>query len=146
MPQKIGRQSATDSMESLMAFCRAGAGHRAIAATLLRRASSIYEVDASSTVRPGGIDAKAIQAMLAFSSYLRIGMVSFAHHSQARHIGPIDLVMKGFFPEGSKVLYAHLGGVPSSTVTATHCVTDEGRWRTFRASPALTGEWNSPPR
>ena len=27
--------------------------------------------------------------------------------------GLIDLVKKGFFPEGSKVLYAHLGGVPA---------------------------------
>jgi len=27
--------------------------------------------------------------------------------------GMIDLVRKGYFPEGSKVLYAHLGGVPA---------------------------------
>ena len=27
--------------------------------------------------------------------------------------GMIDLVKKGFFPTGSKVLYAHLGGVPA---------------------------------
>ena len=27
--------------------------------------------------------------------------------------GMIDLVGKGYFPEGSKVLYAHLGGVPA---------------------------------
>jgi 1-aminocyclopropane-1-carboxylate deaminase len=27
--------------------------------------------------------------------------------------GMIDLVKKGFFPEGSKVLYAHLGGAPA---------------------------------
>jgi 1-aminocyclopropane-1-carboxylate deaminase len=27
--------------------------------------------------------------------------------------GLIDLVRKGFFPAGSKVLYAHLGGVPA---------------------------------
>ena len=27
--------------------------------------------------------------------------------------GLIDLVRKGFFPEGAKVLYAHLGGVPA---------------------------------
>jgi 1-aminocyclopropane-1-carboxylate deaminase len=27
--------------------------------------------------------------------------------------GLIDLVKKGFFPEGSKVLYAHLGGAPA---------------------------------
>ncbi|MGM4884446.1 MULTISPECIES: 1-aminocyclopropane-1-carboxylate deaminase [Rhizobium] len=27
--------------------------------------------------------------------------------------GMVDLVQKGFFPEGSKVLYAHLGGVPA---------------------------------
>jgi len=27
--------------------------------------------------------------------------------------GMIDLVQKGFFPKGSKVLYAHLGGAPA---------------------------------
>ena len=27
--------------------------------------------------------------------------------------GLIDLVQKGFFPKGSKVLYAHLGGAPA---------------------------------
>ena len=27
--------------------------------------------------------------------------------------GLVDLVGKGFFPPGSKVLYAHLGGVPA---------------------------------
>jgi 1-aminocyclopropane-1-carboxylate deaminase len=27
--------------------------------------------------------------------------------------GMIDLVGKGFFPAGSRVLYAHLGGVPA---------------------------------
>ena len=27
--------------------------------------------------------------------------------------GLIDLVGKGFFPKGSKVLYAHLGGAPA---------------------------------
>jgi len=27
--------------------------------------------------------------------------------------GLIDLVRKGYFPDGSKVLYAHLGGVPA---------------------------------
>ena len=27
--------------------------------------------------------------------------------------GLIDLVQKGFFPAGSKVLYAHLGGAPA---------------------------------
>lgn len=27
--------------------------------------------------------------------------------------GMVDLVQKGFFPEGSKVLYAHLGGAPA---------------------------------
>ena len=27
--------------------------------------------------------------------------------------GMIDLVQKGFFPAGSKVLYAHLGGAPA---------------------------------
>ena len=27
--------------------------------------------------------------------------------------GMMDLVKKGFFPEASKVLYAHLGGAPA---------------------------------
>jgi 1-aminocyclopropane-1-carboxylate deaminase len=27
--------------------------------------------------------------------------------------GLIDLTRKGFFPEGSKILYAHLGGAPA---------------------------------
>ena len=27
--------------------------------------------------------------------------------------GMIELVREGFFPEGAKVLYAHLGGVPA---------------------------------
>jgi 1-aminocyclopropane-1-carboxylate deaminase len=27
--------------------------------------------------------------------------------------GMIDLVSKGYFPAGSKVLYAHLGGAPA---------------------------------
>jgi 1-aminocyclopropane-1-carboxylate deaminase len=27
--------------------------------------------------------------------------------------GMIDLTRKGFFPEGSRVLYAHLGGAPA---------------------------------
>jgi 1-aminocyclopropane-1-carboxylate deaminase len=27
--------------------------------------------------------------------------------------GMIDLVQKGYFPEGAKVLYAHLGGAPA---------------------------------
>jgi 1-aminocyclopropane-1-carboxylate deaminase len=27
--------------------------------------------------------------------------------------GMIDLVHRGFFPKGSKVLYAHLGGAPA---------------------------------
>ena len=27
--------------------------------------------------------------------------------------GMIDLAKKGFFPKGSKVLYAHLGGAPA---------------------------------
>ena len=28
--------------------------------------------------------------------------------------GMIDLVQKGYFPKGSKVLYAHLGGAPGA--------------------------------
>jgi len=31
--------------------------------------------------------------------------------------GMIDLVREGYFPEGSNVLYAHLGGKPRSTGT-----------------------------
>ncbi len=39
--------------------------------------------------------------------------------------GMIDLVQKGFFPKGSKVLYAHLGGAPALNGTATRSVTAE---------------------
>ena len=40
--------------------------------------------------------------------------------------GMIDLIDKGFFPDGSKILYAHLGGAPAlngysyTSVSYTH--------------------------
>ena len=37
--------------------------------------------------------------------------------------GLIDLVQKGYFPTGSRILYAHLGGVPPSTPTAPSTAT-----------------------
>ena len=40
--------------------------------------------------------------------------------------GMIDLVQKGFFPKGSKVLYAHLGGAPALTAIAIHSATVKG--------------------
>jgi hypothetical protein len=39
--------------------------------------------------------------------------------------GMIDLVQKGFFPKGSKVLYAHLGG-PAPAQIPRGCTRDEG--------------------
>ncbi|MPZ12505.1 MAG: pyridoxal-phosphate dependent enzyme, partial [Kiloniellaceae bacterium] len=41
------------------------------------------------------------------------GMVTDPVYEGKSMLGMIDLVKKGFFPAGSKVLYAHLGGVPA---------------------------------
>ena len=41
------------------------------------------------------------------------GMITDPVYEGKSMQGMIDLVRKGFFPAGSKVLYAHLGGVPA---------------------------------
>ena len=41
------------------------------------------------------------------------GMITDPVYEGKSMQGMIDLVQKGFFPEGSKVLYAHLGGAPA---------------------------------
>lgn len=41
------------------------------------------------------------------------GMITDPVYEGKSMQGMIDLVKKGFFPQGSKVLYAHLGGVPA---------------------------------
>ena len=41
------------------------------------------------------------------------GMITDPVYEGKSMQGLIDLVKKGFFPEGSNILYAHLGGVPA---------------------------------
>ena len=41
------------------------------------------------------------------------GMITDPVYEGKSMQGMIDLVQKGYFPAGSKVLYAHLGGVPA---------------------------------
>ena len=41
------------------------------------------------------------------------GMITDPVYEGKSMQGMIDLARKGFFPEGSKVLYAHLGGAPA---------------------------------
>jgi len=41
------------------------------------------------------------------------GMITDPVYEGKSMQGMIDLVQKGFFPKGSKVLYAHLGGAPA---------------------------------
>ncbi len=41
------------------------------------------------------------------------GMITDPVYEGKSMQGMIDLVNKGYFPKGSKVLYAHLGGVPA---------------------------------
>ena len=41
------------------------------------------------------------------------GMITDPVYEGKSMQGLIDLVRKGFFPEGAKVLYAHLGGAPA---------------------------------
>jgi len=41
------------------------------------------------------------------------GMITDPVYEGKSMQGLIDLVKKGYFPEGSKVLYAHLGGAPA---------------------------------
>jgi 1-aminocyclopropane-1-carboxylate deaminase len=41
------------------------------------------------------------------------GMIADPVHEGKSMQGMIDLVAKGYFPQGSKILYAHLGGAPA---------------------------------
>ena len=41
------------------------------------------------------------------------GMITDPVYEGKSMQGMIDLVQKGYFPEGSRVLYAHLGGAPA---------------------------------
>jgi 1-aminocyclopropane-1-carboxylate deaminase len=41
------------------------------------------------------------------------GMITDPVYEGKSMQGMIDLVQKGYFPKGSKVLYAHLGGAPA---------------------------------
>lgn len=41
------------------------------------------------------------------------GMITDPVYEGKSMQGMIDLVQKGFFPQGSKILYAHLGGAPA---------------------------------
>ena len=41
------------------------------------------------------------------------GMITDPVYEGKSMQGMIDLVRKGYFPKGSKVLFAHLGGVPA---------------------------------
>jgi 1-aminocyclopropane-1-carboxylate deaminase len=41
------------------------------------------------------------------------GMITDPVYEGKSMQGMIDLVRKGYFPEGSKILYAHLGGAPA---------------------------------
>jgi 1-aminocyclopropane-1-carboxylate deaminase len=41
------------------------------------------------------------------------GMITDPVYEGKSMQGMIDLVQKGYFPAGSKVLYAHLGGAPA---------------------------------
>ena len=53
--------------------------------------------------------------------------------------GLIDLTQKGFFPEGSKVLYAHLGGAPALNGYSYHYEApafDQSRPRDLWAAPS----------
>src|SRR3546814_6350188 len=43
------------------------------------------------------------------------GMITAPVYGGTSMQGMIDLVRKGYFPKGSKVLYVHLGGVPAIT-------------------------------
>ena len=57
--------------------------------------------------------------------------------------GMIDLVNKGYFPKGSKILYAHLGGTPAINgygyTFRTGC-SEAVRRRAVLTSPRLRGE------
>jgi len=59
-----------------------------------------------------GVPSEETKAAIRLSARLE-GMITDPVYEGKSMQGMIDLVNKGFFPKGSKVLYAHLGGVPA---------------------------------
>ena len=59
-----------------------------------------------------GVPSKETIAAIRLSARLE-GMMTDPVYEGKSMQGMIDLVRKGFFPAGSKILYAHLGGVPA---------------------------------
>ncbi|APF35929.1 1-aminocyclopropane-1-carboxylate deaminase [Chelatococcus sambhunathii] len=59
-----------------------------------------------------GVPSKETLAAIRLSARLE-GMMTDPVYEGKSMQGMIDLVARGFFPAGSKVLYAHLGGVPA---------------------------------
>jgi 1-aminocyclopropane-1-carboxylate deaminase len=59
-----------------------------------------------------GVPSKETLEAIRLSARLE-GMITDPVYEGKSMQGMIDLVRKGFFPAGSKVLYAHLGGAPA---------------------------------
>src|SRR6201999_3978685 len=59
-----------------------------------------------------GVPSDATKDAIRLSARLE-GMITDPGYEGKSMQGMIDLVQKGYFPEGSKVLYAHLGGAPA---------------------------------
>lgn len=59
-----------------------------------------------------GVPSEETKAAIRLCARLE-GMITDPVYEGKSMQGMIDLVSKGFFPEGSKVLYAHLGGAPA---------------------------------
>lgn len=59
-----------------------------------------------------GIPSDATKEAIRLSARLE-GMITDPVYEGKSMQGMIDLVQKGYFPPGSKVLYAHLGGAPA---------------------------------
>ncbi len=59
-----------------------------------------------------GVPSKETAEAIRLSARLE-GMITDPVYEGKSMQGMIDLVQKGFFPQGSKVLYAHLGGAPA---------------------------------
>ena len=59
-----------------------------------------------------GVPSKETNDAIRLSARLE-GMMTDPVYEGKSMQGMIDLVRQGFFPEGSNVLYAHLGGVPA---------------------------------
>ena len=59
-----------------------------------------------------GVPSEETKAAIRLAAQLE-GMITDPVYEGKSMQGLIDLVQKGFFPKGSKVLYAHLGGAPA---------------------------------